>query len=199
MTQPQGPYGQPPYGQPQYSQYGQPQPEEFAQFGEMGPMTTRFAMVDPGPSERFGIVGAVLAAVGAVLLIVSFTAASWFDTNGLASFNRVHQALGIAGSLGRASGLATAYFSWLAWVLLVAGVLLALLALAPNPLSGVLRITGALVGLLGVALTFGAIQLAPGTGYRDWLGHVSAGFWLAVAGFALVAVAAALGPRRAAR
>jgi hypothetical protein len=100
------------------------------------------------------------------------------------------------------------YFSWLAWVLLAAAVVVGLLAVLPNAFSGVLRVLGPIVGLAGVGLTFWAIDLASfsgpyarqlgssNPGYSDYLNDAGPGFWLAAAGLLVIGLGALLGPRR---
>jgi hypothetical protein len=194
MTQPpygppphgQDPYGQPPYGQPpRGQQYGQP---------EMGPMTTRFAMVDPGPSSSFGLVGAGIAALGLVLGLVSFLALDWVSgANGSGTFSDLHELIDQLGS-DALPGDTAMYFSWLGWVLLIGATVLAFLACLPGPVSVALRVLGFLAGLAGIGLTIWAIK-----GSDDW-GQVfddkGAGFYLALAAFLLIAVGALIGPRR---
>jgi hypothetical protein len=201
----QPPYGQPPQGQQQTGQpaYGQ-QPDGQQ---PMGPLTSQFARLDPGPSQGFGVIGAAIAALGAVLLIIAFTVTNWYDgKNGNSHFGDLHKALTQLDKSNRANSLAVIYFGWLAWVLLAVGVIAAVLANLPSPLSGVMRGVGALIGLAGAGLTLGAIKLtkdasaAAASGsladYGDYIKHSSVAFWLAIAGFVIIAVGSLIGPRR---
>ncbi|MCU1656210.1 MAG: hypothetical protein JWO57_866 [Pseudonocardiales bacterium] len=178
-----------------------PQPPGSSPRPEMGPVTTQFARLDPGPSQRFGVAGSALAVIGAALLIVSFTAVNWFTkgTLGRSHFSDVHQVLNIQSAF--AAGLAKAYFGWLAWVLLAVTVVIALLANAPSPFATALRVIGALAAAASIALTFLAINLlksgVPGApSYSEYIKHARVGFWMAIAGFLLVGVGALIGPRR---
>ncbi|MGH8962315.1 MAG: hypothetical protein ACRDWT_14185 [Jatrophihabitantaceae bacterium] len=208
-------YGQQPYGQPQYTQpqYGQPQygPPQHGQHqygqSQMGPMTTRFAKLDPGPSYGFGIVGATLAVVGAVLGVVAFTAVNWYsqDTGETTShFGDVHRLVARLDSLGFANSLSVAYFGWLAWVLLIVGLVAAIVANLPVPGVGAFRVIGAVLGLAGAAASFIAIKFYTGptgngdipSGYGDYLKHARSGFYLAVVGFVLIAAGSLIGPSR---
>ena len=202
-----GGYGQQPYGQgqPAYDQpqYGQPQygQQPYGQPGYGQPL--------PAPRRRVGIVGTVLTAVGAVLLVVAYTATDWYDGSADSSFSKVHDQLKLVDKAGAAEGIAKAYFGWLAWVLLVVAVLLAVAANLPSPAAPALRIVGAIVGIAGMVLTFLAIKLLdtsklPGSSdvagvpnsYSDYLKHTGPAFYVALGGFLLVAIASVIGPRR---
>ena len=254
MTQP--PAGEPPqYGQPGPPQQPGPQqpgpqqpgpqqfgpppgPQQFGpppgpqQFGQppMGPVTTQFAKLDPGPSRSFGVISAAVTGVGALLGVLGFTAFDWFSNGGSntvlqgaggsSTFRKIHNELNdvkrqlalLPGGSGKQIhyGIAPAYFSWLGWTLLVGGVALALIGASPvSGFSEVGRTLGVLAGVAGVGATFGAIYLfrfdaglagqlnTAQPGYLDYLKHTSVGFFLAVGGFVLVAVGAAMGPSRA--
>jgi hypothetical protein len=170
---------------------------------QMGPMTTRFAKLDPGPNDRFGVVGGSLAVVGAVLAVIAFLAVNWFDDGGRSHFSDTHRAVQALDDAGAANGLAVAFFGWLAWVSLIIVLVVALLANVPNPLVGALRGIGFVLGLGGAALTFASIKLSSGTlqgdttTYGDYLKHAGTGFWLTVAGFVVMGIGALIGPRRA--
>jgi hypothetical protein len=205
--QPPPAYGQQPgYGQPPPPGYGQ-QPG-YGQPAAMGPETTRMARLDPGPSERFGVVSAVLTGLGALLVIVAFTALNWFPKNVVAGssskFSDIHKALGLIGGL--AEGPAKLYFSWLGWALLAAAAVTALLAALPA-VGAPFRVIGVLVAVAGIAMTFVAIHLLKSSdqvpssynSYSGWLKHARIGFYVALAGFALMAVGAATGPSRSRR
>lgn len=172
----------------------------------MGPVTTQFARIDPGPSQRFGLVGAGIAAIGAIVLIVAFTAINWFDGSGDSHFGDLHKLAGALDDKNLASSWSVVYFGWLSWVLLAVGFIVAILANLPSPLSAILRGLGVLIGLVGIALTFAAIKLTKSAAaaqqagsppnYGDYFKHVSIGFWLAVVGFLVIAIGAVIGPRR---
>jgi hypothetical protein len=203
-------YGQPGSAPPAYGQQYGPPPGYGPPYGPppgpppMGPVTTQFARIDPGPSQAFGVVGAAVAVVGAVLLVVAFTAVSWFSgdggTGGSSSFSNVHQALDQVPGLREVT--ANAYFSWLGWVLLVVAVGAALVANVPT-IGPPFRVIAPIVALGSIVVTFVAIKLLKDSdqlgsdyqGYTTYLKHASTGFYLAVAGFVLVGVGALIGPR----
>lgn len=204
----------------------QPYPGQ-QQYGPPGGYPGDVAPVARRSTLRLGVVGLVLAVIGAALLVVSFTAVNWFRSSsdstfgGSTKFGEVHKHLGTikAESQGLADGtwIAKAYFGWLGWVLLAAVVVLAILGNLPaRGISGLGRGLGLLVGLAGIGLTFWAIkllslsssliaqvpsseraQLEDINSYSFYWHHVSIGFWLAVAGFAVAGIGAVLGPRRA--
>lgn len=169
----------------------------------MGPVTTQFARLDPGPSQAFGIVAAVVTAVGAIAVVLAFTSVNWFKgatASDPAHFGNIRTLLDTSGS--SAATLAKAYFDWLGWALLVVAVLSAILAAVPT-VGAALRVIGPVVALGGVVLTFFAIQLLKSgvtadhalSSYSDYLKNARLGFYLALAGFVLIGIGAALGPR----
>jgi hypothetical protein len=173
----------------------------------MGPETTRLARLDPGPSLAFGFVGSVIAAVGAALIVISFTVLDWFTKNSITigsnahtHFSDIHKVLDVVDNSQSisATGTAKLYFSWLGWALLVVVALFALLANLPSPLTMAYRIVGAIGAAAAIAVTFAAIKLvnsSPVTAsYGDFLKHTSTGFYLAVGGFVLLGVGAMVGP-----
>jgi hypothetical protein len=195
MTQPYGqdpgdPYRQPqqPYGQPQYGQPGYPP-------GDQRRAAVANAYGDPiGSGAKFGVVGATLAGVGGVLLIIAFTAVDWLSLGGSISFSDIHDRL--AQNSTGSTGVADTYFSWLGWVLVVAVVVIAIAANLPSPASGPLRAFGAIVAAAAIALTFFAIQLSDGLAYSSFIKHAAAGFYLALGGFLLAGIGALIGPSR---
>src|SRR5205823_1901424 len=105
------------------------------------------------------------AVVGAIALIVSFTALDWFTkgTAGQSHFGDVKKALDLVDNLGNlAAGPAKLYFGWLGWVLLIVTVALALAANLPSPAAASLRLLGVLAAVAGVVMTFLAIKLTKG-------------------------------------
>lgn len=167
----------------------------------MGPVTTQFARLDPGPSRKFGILGALLTAAGALLIVLAFTVIDWFKgPSGTTRPGDLHRILSHAGNLSE--GLSKAYFSWLGWALLALAVLTALIAAAPT-LGGPFRIIGPVVAAAAIAVTFVGIQLfrssvvnGTGVSYSTYLNNARVGFYLTLAGFVLIGIGAALGPRR---
>jgi hypothetical protein len=149
-----------------------------------------------GGGNSIGVVGSLLALIGAAAIIVAFTAVDWFSGfGGHSHFSDLHDITKGGGS----TGIAKAYFGWLGWVLLAATVLLALGANIPSPAATVLRPLGAIVGLASVGLTFWALKFESGSrpGYSEYLKHARIGFYLAAAGFLVAAIGAMIGPRRA--
>ncbi len=169
----------------------------------MGPETTKFARIDPGPSHGFNFLASAVADVGLVLVLVSFLALTWFDGGpggARLDFGDTHRLLGDAGPV--AQGLASAYFSWLGWGLLVVTFACALVAAVPT-IGRPFRLIAPAVAAVSIAITFLAIDLFGSAStafhspsYSDYLDSATVGFWCAVAGFALMGAAAAIGPRR---
>lgn len=124
--------------------------------------------------QRFGVVGVVVIAAGAVLGILAFTVLDWFRSNG-DSFgagpplafgdmpHRIDYLRSEFATLGGARylhfGVSPLYFGWLAWVLLAAAVALAVAAVAPlGRTAAIARIVAAVVALLGLGSTLWAID-----------------------------------------
>jgi len=127
------------------------------------------------PARRFGIVGAVLVGVSAVLGILAFTVLQWYrgDEDGIggsfrSTFGEVHHHVdylrGQFDALGAGKyvyfGVSPVYFGWLAWLLLAVAVGAAVAALVPlGPYTGPMRGTAAIVALAGFGVTLWAIDL----------------------------------------
>ncbi|HEV7192591.1 MAG TPA: hypothetical protein VGN35_05225 [Jatrophihabitantaceae bacterium] len=182
---------------------GYPPPPAYAP-QPMGPVTTQFARLDPGPSQKFGALGFFFTLIGTASAVVAFTAVDWFDGNRSSSFHSVHNVIDAARAVGVGSPpVARAYFSWLGWALLAAAILTALLAATPT-IGGPFRVVGIVVAAGAVVATFVGIKVFNdsallGTAYRgygSYLRHARAGFYLAVFGFVLIGVGAALGTSR---
>ncbi|MFN2518103.1 MAG: hypothetical protein ABR604_03515 [Jatrophihabitantaceae bacterium] len=209
MSNPPPGYGQDPRQgqQPGYGQQSRQQPGYGQQpaYGQppMGPITSRMSRIDPGPSQAFGLVGAIIAALGAILVVVAFTAVDWFKTRNSAHshFSDIHRVLGRESAF--AATPAKLYFAWLGWVLLIVVVLVALLANLPSPAAPALRGLGVLFALAAIALTFLAVNLVKsglhGPAYTTYLKDARLGFYLAVGGFLLAGIGAAIGPKRSRR
>ncbi|MDQ6849127.1 MAG: hypothetical protein M3070_03920 [Actinomycetota bacterium] len=209
--------GEPPYGQPPYGQrYG------------AAPQNTGYGLRPR--AQGFGVIGAVLAIIGAAGVVVAFTLLDWLRGDKSSSslfqgagsqttFSKLHHTLsGLQRQLDQAPaessshisfGVAPYYFSWLGWVLVIAAFVLAILAVSPiGGLSTLCRVLGAVVGLAGVTATLWAIDLiridasfaqlfnSNTPSYFDYLKHASFGFWVALAGFLLLALGALAGPRK---
>jgi hypothetical protein len=160
-------------------QHGYGQPPAANPFGTEG-------------NEEFGIVGMVFALLGGVLLIVCFTALDWFK--GSTSFGDIGDY--IDRSPGAATGFATAYFGWFAWVFFVVALLSAIGSSFPSPALRALRVLGVVTAFAAAGLSFLAIQVSDNRSYVDWLKDARIGFYLAVVGFILIGIGAAIGPRK---
>lgn len=145
----------------------------------------------PLTPRRYGGVGAGVAVAGAVVVLVSFAVLDWIGRGGspIATFRQIHDSVGIA-------GYAAVYFGWLGWVLLAVTLLLALAANGASPIHGLLRTVGVLVGLGAVAATVFALKQLADASWSDIGHHADVGYWLAIAGFALMAGGAVIGPRK---
>ncbi len=186
MSQYGEPQGQGGYGQ--QSQYAQG-PSQYGQPPYGG---------QPGGSRSFGVVAAVLAVVGAALGVVSFTTVNWFTGGDDSHFSDIKHLLSSGQAKQLASGFAKIYFSWLAWVLLAAVVISAILAAIPG-VGTAFRIIGVIVALGAIAATFVAIKFfnsKANESYGQYLKHARLGFYLAVAAFLVAGIGAAVGSRR---
>ncbi len=185
------PYDRDPrYGEPQYepptARYGVPADRRAAMANAYG--------APVGSGARFGVVGATLAGIGGVLLVIAFTALDWLSVRGSSTFGDLGDTLDVNGA---ANGLARNYFSWLGWLLLVLVVGVAILANLPSPASGPLQALGAVGAAAGVAITFFAINLySDGQAYTEYLKHARLGFYFALAGFVLAGIGALVGPTK---
>ena len=194
---PQQGYGQQqPYGQQQGYGQQQPYPPQGQRPGHYSAAANAYG-APVGSGAQFGVVGVTLAGIGFILLIISFTAVTWLKLTGSStgfSFGDVGNTLDASPS---ASGMASAYFSWLAWTLAIVGLIVAVGANLPSPASGPLRALGAVIAAAAIAFTFLAIRLTNGAPYSDAISHANVGFYLALGGFLLVGIGSLVGPKRA--
>lgn len=170
-----------PQGDPRGPGYGQPHGAPYA---------------PPVNTDSFGIVGTVLALLGGVILIVSFTALDWFSGSIPGGGNASLSFSDISDRSASLTGFASAYFGWLAWLFLIVVVIAGVLASVPSPALRAFRIVGAVVGFAAAGLTFLAIKLGDGLSYTEILKNASIGFYFAVVGFVVAGIGAAIGPRR---
>ena len=150
-----------------------------------------------GSARTAGLVATVL---GAGLLISSFTWAAWLrfplEVPGRARFTAQITFADLADPQRRRSpqpALMSTYFSWLAWTLLAVAVLGVLLALGPLRSVLAVRIGALLTALCGLAITATVLrqwQITTRVHWRPFVHASSTGVWFAVAGFALICVAA---------
>jgi hypothetical protein len=186
MTQPSG-----------EAQYGQP----AAEFGAPG--TAQARQQPPTPERRvrgvsglrFGFVGALVALVGAALVLIAFTTLNWLKPDG-STFARINQRL--AGSHAFVTGFTQAYFSWLGWALVGVVFVVALGANLPDPRIAILRPIGFLLALVAIGLTFWAIKFTSSAypTYFDYLRLQRLGFYFTVGGFLITGVGALFGAKR---
>jgi hypothetical protein len=144
-----------------------------------------------------------LVLVGAALVLVAFRFLDWYevphraDSAGDITFGTLH---GNADQLAGV-GTATAYFDWLAWLLLILLIAVGVAANLSAPLTDALRVAGFLLGVLGAAATYFAIaqlhnaQVAAGAEKHSVFYNSSWGLWSAFTGYLAAAAGAALGPR----
>jgi hypothetical protein len=160
---------------------------------QMGPVTTKFAKVDPGPSQTFGWTGFSISAVGVVFVLVSFTAIAWLRDGNL-KFRDVHSVITTIDDSGIAQvhPLAKIYFSWLAWLALLVVALGAVLAATPS-VSGPFRVLTPLLAAGAIAVTLVAVDITSGNGYHFWISDARVGFYMALVGFLLAGIGATLG------
>lgn len=160
--------------------------------------------------------------VGAVLGVLAFSVLDWFHGQ-LGMLTGSRSTVGDIGELldrlvatrdklhDRGAihlGLSEYYYSWLAWLLIVAAVIVALVAALPTAEGGQVRVLGALISVLGVVATLWAIEVyrpahnegvSRGPSFGDFMRHTSVGAWFALAAFVLIGIGAVLGPRRSTR
>ncbi len=182
---------------PEEAQYGQP-PAEFGAPGTAHPQQqppTREPRVRGVSGLRFGFLGALVALVGAVLVLVAFTTVTWLKYND-STFAKIDHRL--AGSHTSASGFTQAYFSWLGWVLVGVVFAVAFAANMPSARMAILRPIGFLLALVAIGLTLWAIKFTNSKypTYFDYLRLERLGFYFAIGGFLVIGVGALFGAKR---
>jgi hypothetical protein len=151
-----------------------------------------------------GLVGLVLVLVGAALVLVSFRFLDWYAVRSTSAdsvpeitFSRLHHSVDDLGG----AVVASAYFAWLSWVLVIAVIAVGCAANAPSRVSDAMRVGGFLIGLLGAAATYYALaqyrdaQVSAGAARHGVLFNATWGLWIAMVGYLLAGVGAAVGPR----
>jgi hypothetical protein len=154
--------------------------------------------------RSIGLPGVVLVLGGAVLVLVSFRFLDWYELpRGADSTSEItFGALRNSADQLNGAGAATAYFDWLAWVLLIAVIGIGIAANLPVPVADGLRVAGFLLGLVGVAATYFAIaqlhnaQVSAGASKHSVFYNSTWGLWTAFAGYVLAAFGSGLGTRR---
>jgi hypothetical protein len=181
----------PPYSQQQVPPQGYPPAAAYPPYGYPGYGYPAQAKQAPG------VAGVVLAGIGAILLILSFTGLNWLGRSGPnASFSDIHDA---TKNLDKA--LPKAYFGWLGWALLAAVIVVAILANMPLGSSvNILRALGLLIGLAAMAITLFALHSASGADWSPFFKSLKkngdVGLWLAFGGFLIAGIGAVVGPRK---
>lgn len=174
--------------------YGQQQPQP----GGYGAPSDPYGRGASG-GRSFNVAGAAVAVLGAIAVLIAYLVLDWFKGSH-SSFSDIHKILGSAPSQA-VSSLADWYFSWLGWVLLAVAAILAIAANAPTSAHGALRAAGAVVAIAGAVITFFAIKIfstnvSANDGLFDYVKDARLGFYVALAGFIVVAIGALMGPRR---
>lgn len=173
---------------------------------------------------RVGATGLVVAASGAVLVLLAFTLLDWFRSGsnspffrsagtstfgdisgGFDGFRQRVAALSPGSGNEVHFGVADVYFGWLGWLLFALCCCATTAALASS--ARVVGVVGLLLGLGAAAVTVWALNLVTFSGHLaqmtidaptfwGYLKHSAVGAWLAIIGFVLLGVGAALGTRR---
>lgn len=194
----------PPYARPQEpapvpSPYAYPPPPGYgyAPYGYPPPGYGYGYPPPPPPRLTFGVVGAALATLGFLLVVVALLALPWFSFRGGLTTGDIRSLLDDNGDL--ANDLSVSYFSWFSWVLVLLSAGCAIVAALPrNGLSLAFRIAGPIVAGFAVLFTLGSMELTNSV-YADntyYFEHLGAGFWVALVGFVLIGAGCIVGPRR---
>jgi hypothetical protein len=155
--------------------------------------------------RRVRVSGVVLVLAGAVLVLVSFGLLDWYDVparntadaTGEITFGALHSSSAQVGG----TALATAYFGWLAWLLLIGLIIAGVAGNLPFGTIDPFRVAGFLFGTLGATATYFAVaqlhnaQVSAGAEKHSVFYNSTWGLWAALLGFALGALGAVLGAR----
>ena len=123
----------------------------------------------------------VLVAVGAVALLLGFLALDFVDAGGLGSIT--FRDLRDFADLADLGGLSGAWYSWLAFTLMGLAIIAGGVSLIPSAMQSGLRILGAALSGVGIAVAFLALSGKNGIDFGDR----SVGFGVAMVGYALIA------------
>lgn len=182
------------YGAPYGSSGAPPLSHTFT--GPGGMAAPSYATFNSRSQRSVGVVGLVISTIGAALVVVSFLALNWLSgSNGAGGrenikFSDFHELYS-----DESPTIPRLYFNWLGWALLAAVLVCAVLGNAPTRLHAFWRVLGIVIGFGSVAVTFFALYHGISLSALSKIG--SAGFWLALAGFFIAGIGAAIGPRRA--
>jgi hypothetical protein len=144
-------------------------------------------------------VGIVAVLIGAVLVLISFSGLDWYaapppgpDVAPVGrSFAELHhnaEALGLG-------FLVDAYFIWLAWVVLIALIVVGTLASVAREHVDNYRVGGLTLGLFGAAITYYIVyKIHQSSQAGHVFSHASTGIWFVLFGFVLAGAGSAVGP-----
>jgi uncharacterized membrane protein len=146
------------------------------------------------PATRsIGAPGIGLVVLGAVLVLLSFTTLSWYsgsheaDSVGDITFNLLHH-------LRNDPTLTHAYFTWLSWVLLLAGIAVGFTANFPTEVATPLRMASIVLGVAGAVLTYLSLHSLTSVAHRGVFDHAGPGIYATMAGFVVIGLGGAVGP-----
>lgn len=143
------------------------------------------------------LAGGLISLIGLAMATTVVVVLDWLRTTG-SSFRAIREWMLDPGS----PPLATIYFTWGLPAVLVASALLMLCRQLSPRLAHVPNVVSALVGVLGMAASLGAIDLSAPSWWSSpaaiWraAGEGRGGFWVVLAGFALLTAGSAMGGRR---
>jgi hypothetical protein len=160
----------------------------------------------PAPAApAIGGLGLTLVAIGAVLVVLAYVELDWYgiaakaaDSAPATSFRNLHASIDQFGG----ARAAAVYFDWLSWTLLIAAIVLGAAANVESRLADTARVLGFVVGAGGLLSTYYALlqyadaQADAGAARHNPLFNASWGLMTVLVGYLLLAVGAALGPRR---
>jgi hypothetical protein len=155
-------------------------------------------MTDTGASRTptIGALGMALVVIGAALVLISFTVLDWYPGStgpgevAHIKFADLHRLAADNASIE----FAGAYFHWLAWVLLILVITVGLGATVATRAASALRVAGFTAGAGGAAITYEALDILASTEGGSALDGAQAGVWLAIGGYLVAGIGAALGP-----
>lgn len=166
---------------------------------------TSSARQDDRPAG-IGAAGLAVSVVGAVMCLLSFMVLPWYggshaaDSAGSVKFKDLHL---LTKAFAETPAITKAYFAWLSWSVLIIVIILAIAANLPSPASTPMRGLGLALGLFGAGATYYALSAlhdaqnrhgGTGGGVFD---NAQLGVWLALGGFVLAGLGAAVGPASA--
>lgn len=159
----------------------------------MAPRHTTEPPREPGRLGRTAVVG------GGLLVLLAHLFA-WYPTGSDATPGGGFADLRRSASQFSDATVAAPYFGWLSWSTLAVAVALGLAAARPTRATDGLRLAGFVAGVVGIVVTYYAlaqllhVSTGAGGGLGTVLGPACAGVWGTLAGFALIAAGAAIGP-----